>query len=70
MEIKTKSELGMMTTESRDAKRAAAAQDQSVPGVENTERQSRNQAREAAALKPSQATDHFRAQGATIDVVA
>ncbi len=70
MEIKSKSELGMLTMESRDAKRAVAAEDKSVPGVEATERQSRNIAREASALTPSQATDHFRAQGGTIDVVA
>lgn len=70
MEIKSKSELGMLTTESRDAKRAQAAQDKSVPGVESTERQERNLQRESSAVRPSQATDHFRAQGGTIDVVA
>ncbi|MBI3394517.1 MAG: hypothetical protein HY042_01640 [Spirochaetia bacterium] len=70
MEVKMKAELGIRTAEGTAHVRQMQQQEKNVPGVASSDRQEVNLQKEASAIKPSQATDHFKVQGGSIDVVA
>lgn len=70
MEVRMKTELGLAKVGQDLPHQKNLENPASIPGVPSSERGLANLNREMAAIRPNQATDHYKTQGPSVNLLA